>query len=95
MENMRFGKTEKTLSWVLVVALAVLAVAFGVKSCQRNQAAAVAETLSAKDVKAEKTELTFDFDAYEYAKAYPELSREFCDNSQAPALVMPSPLLFP
>ena len=81
MENMRFGKTEKTLSGVLVVALALLAVAFGVKSCQRSQAAAVAETLSAKDVKAEKTELTFDFDAYEYAKAYPELSREFCDNS--------------
>ena len=81
MENMRFGKTEKTLSVVLVVALAVLAVAFGVKSCQRNQAAAVAETLSAKDVEAEKSELTFDFDVYEYAKAYPELSREFCDNS--------------
>ena len=81
MEKMRFGKTEKTLSGVLVVALAVLAVVFGVKSCQRNHANAVAETLSAKDVEAEKSELTFDFDAYEYAKAYPELSREFCDNS--------------
>ncbi len=81
MENVRFGRNEKILSGILVVALAVLAIAFGVKSCQRNHAAAVAETLSAKDVEAEKTELTFDFDAYEYAKAYPELSREFCDNS--------------
>ena len=81
MKKVVFGKTEKTLSGVLVVALAVLAIVFGVKSCQRNHANAVAETLSAKDVEAEKSELTFDFDAYEYAKAYPELSREFCDNS--------------
>lgn len=81
MKKFRFGKTEKILSGILAVALVVLAIAVGVKSCQRNQAAAVAETLSAKDVEAEKSELTFDFDAYEYAKAYPELSREFCDNS--------------
>lgn len=77
----KFGKTEKILSGILAGLLVVLAIAFGVKSCQRNHADAEAETLSAKDVEAEKAELTFDFDAYEYAKAYPELSREFCDNS--------------
>ena len=77
----KFGKTEKILSGILAGLLVVLAIAFGVKSCQRNHADAEAETLSAKDVESEKAELTFDFDAYEYAKAYPELSREFCDNS--------------
>lgn len=77
----KFGKTEKILSGILAGLLIILAIAFGVKSCQRNHADAEAETLSAKDVEAEKAELTFDFDAYEYAKAYPELSREFCDNS--------------
>ena len=81
MKKMRFGNTEKALSVVLVVALVVLTVAFGVKSCQRNHADTEAETLSEKDVEEEKSELTFDFDNYEYAKAYPELSREFCDNS--------------
>lgn len=81
MKKFRFGKTEKILSGILAVALVVLVIAVGVKSCQRNHANAEAETLSAKDVEAEKSELTFDFDAYEYAKAYPELSREFCDNS--------------
>lgn len=81
MENVRFGRNEKILSGILVVALIILAIAFAVKSCQRNHADAEAGTLSAKDVEAEKSELTFDFDAYEYAKAYPELSREFCDNS--------------
>ncbi|MCP9459984.1 MAG: hypothetical protein NNC33_00710 [Candidatus Nanosyncoccus sp. P13S_S20_bin.18.1] len=77
----KFGKTEKILSGILAGLLVVLAIAFGVKSCQRNHADTEAETLSAKDVEAEKSELTFDFDNYEYAKAYPELSREFCDNS--------------
>ena len=81
MENVRFGRNEKILSGILVVALIILAIAFAVKSCQRNHADVEAGTLSAKDVEAEKSELTFDFDAYEYAKAYPELSREFCDNS--------------
>ena len=81
MKKVVFGKTEKILSGILVVALIILAIAFGVKSCQRNHADAEAETLSAKDVEAEKSELTFDFDNYEYAKVYPELSREFCDNS--------------
>lgn len=81
MENLRFGRNEKILSGILIASLVVLAIAFGVKSCQRNHADAEAETLSAKDVEAEKSELTFDFDNYEYAKAYPELSREFCDNS--------------
>ena len=77
----RFGKTEKILSGILAGLLVVLVIAVGVKSCQRNHADAEAGTLSAKDVEAEKSELTFDFDNYEYAKAYPELSREFCDNS--------------
>lgn len=77
----KFGKTEKILSGILAGLLVVLVIAVGVKSCQRNHADAEAETFSAKDVEAEKSELTFDFDAYEYAKAYPELSREFCDNS--------------
>lgn len=77
----KFEKTEKILSGILAGLLVVLVIAVGVKSCQRNHADAEAETLSAKDVEAEKAELTFDFDAYEYAKAYPELSREFCDNS--------------
>lgn len=81
MKKVVFGKTEKILSGILVVALIILAIAFGVKSCQRNHADTEAETLSAKDVEAEKAELTFDFDNYEYEKAYPELSREFCDNS--------------
>ena len=81
MKNLRFGRNEKILSGILAVALVLLVVAFGVKSCQRSHADAEAETLSAKDAEAEKSELTFDFDNYEYAKAYPELSREFCDNS--------------
>lgn len=77
----KFGKTEKILSGILAGLLVVLVIAVGVKSCQRNHADAEAGTLSAKDVEAEKSELTFDFDNYEYVKAYPELSREFCDNS--------------
>ena len=81
MKKFRFGKTEKILAGILAVTLVVLPIAVGVKSCQRNHADTEAETLSAKDVEAEKSELTFDFDNYEYAKAYPELSREFCDNS--------------
>ena len=81
MKKFRFGKIEKVLSGILVFAIVVVAIGAGVKSCQRNHANAEAETLSAKDVEAEKSELTFDFDNYEYAKAYPELSREFCDNS--------------
>ena len=81
MKKFRFGKIEKVLSGILVFAIVVVAIGAGVKSCQRNHANAEAETLSAKDVEAEKAELTFDFDAYEYARAYPELSREFCDNS--------------
>ena len=81
MKKFRFGKIEKVLSGILVFAIVVVAIGAGVKSCQRNHADAEAGTLSAKDVEAEKSELTFDFDAYEYAKAYPELSREFCDNS--------------
>ena len=81
MKKFRFGKIEKVLSGILVFAIVVVAIGAGVKSCQRNHANAEAETLSAKDVETEKSELTFDFDAYEYAKAYPELSREFCDNS--------------
>ena len=81
MKKFRFGKTEKILAGILAVTLVVLPIAVGVKSCQRNHADAEAETLSAKDAEAEKAELTFDFDNYEYAKAYPELSREFCDNS--------------
>lgn len=81
MKKFRFGKIEKVLSGILVFAIVVVAIGAGVKSCQRNHADTEAETLSAKDVEAEKSELTFDFDNYEYAKAYPELSREFCDNS--------------
>lgn len=81
MKKFRFGKIEKVLSGILVFAIVVVAIGAGVKSCQRNNANAEAETLSAKDVEAEKAELTFDFDNYEYEKAYPELSREFCDNS--------------
>ena len=81
MKKFRFGKIEKVLSGILVFAIVVVAIGAGVKSCQRNHADAEAETLSAKDAEAEKAELTFDFDNYEYAKAYPELSREFCDNS--------------
>ena len=74
-------KFEKILAGILVAALVVLALAVGVKSYQRNHTKVEAKTPSAKDVEAEKAELTFDFDNYEYAKAYPELSREFCDNS--------------
>ena len=81
MKKFKFGKIEKVLSGILVVAIVVVVIGAGVKSCQRNHASAEAETLSAKDVEAEKAELTFDFDNYEYEKAYPELSREFCDNS--------------
>lgn len=81
MKKFKFGKIEKVLSGILVVAIVVVVIGAGVKSCQRNHADAEAETLSAKDVEAEKAELTFDFDNYEYEKAYPELSREFCDNS--------------
>ena len=77
----KFGKKERVLTGILVAALVVLALAVGVKSYQRNHTKVEAKTPSAKDVEAEKAELTFDFDAYEYAKAYPELSREFCDNS--------------
>ena len=81
MKKFRFGKIEKVLSGILVFAIVVVVIGAGVKSCQRNHANAEAGTLSTKDVEAEKSELTFDFDNYEYAKAYPELSREFCDNS--------------
>ena len=81
MKKFKFGKIEKVLSGILVVAIVVVVIGAGVKSCQRNHADAEAETLSTKDVDAEKAELTFDFDNYEYEKAYPELSREFCDNS--------------
>ena len=81
MKKAKFGKDTRILAGILVVLLVILALVTGVKSCQRNHADAEAETLSAKDAEAEKSELTFDFDNYEYAKAYPELSREFCDNS--------------
>ena len=81
MKKFRFGKIEKVLSGILVFAIVAVAIGAGVKSCQRNHADAEAETHSAQDIEAEKAELTFDFDNYEYAKAYPELSREFCDNS--------------
>ena len=77
----KFGKKERVLTGILVAALVVLALAVGVKSYQRNHTKVEAKTPSAKNNEAEKSELTFDFDAYEYAKAYPELSREFCDNS--------------
>ena len=77
----KFGKKERVLTGILVAALVVLALAVGVKSYQRNHTKVEAKTPSAKDVEAEKAELTFDFDNYEYEKAYPELSREFCDNS--------------
>ena len=77
----KFGKKERVLAGILVAALAALALAVGVKSYQRNHTKVEAKTPSAKDVEAEKAELTFDFDNYEYEKAYPELSREFCDNS--------------
>lgn len=77
----KFGKKERVLAGILVAALVVLALAVGVKSYQRNHTKVEAKTPSAKDVEAEKAELTFDFDNYEYEKAYPELSREFCDNS--------------
>lgn len=81
MKKAKFGKDTRILAGILVVLLVILALVTGVKSCQRNHADAESETLSAKDAEAEKSELTFDFDNYEYAKAYPELSREFCDNS--------------
>ncbi|MBF1034541.1 MAG: hypothetical protein HXL10_00530 [Candidatus Nanosynbacter sp.] len=77
----KFGKKERVLAGILVAALVVLALAVGVKSYQRNHTKVEAKTPSAKNTEVEKSELTFDFDAYEYAKAYPELSREFCDNS--------------
>ena len=77
----KFGKKERVLSGILVAALVVLALAVGVKSYQRNHTKVEAKTPSAKNTEVEKSELTFDFDTYEYAKAYPELSREFCDNS--------------
>ena len=77
----KFGKKERVLAGILVAALAALALAVGVKSYQRNHTKVEAKTPSAKNTEVEKSELTFDFDAYEYAKAYPELSREFCDNS--------------
>ena len=77
----KFGKKERVLEGILVAALVVLALAVGVKSYQRNHTKVEAKTPSAKNTEVEKSELTFDFDAYEYAKAYPELSREFCDNS--------------
>ena len=81
MKKAKFGKDTRILAGILGVLLVILALVTGVKSCQRNHADAEAEALSAKDAEAEKSELTFDFDNYEYAKAYPELSREFCDNS--------------
>ena len=81
MKKAKFGKDTRILAGILGVLLVILALVTGVKSCQRNHADAGAETLSAQDAEAEKSELTFDFDAYEYAKAYPELSREFCNNS--------------
>ena len=77
----KIRKKERVLAGILVAALVVLALAVGVKSYQRNHTKVEAKTPSAKDVEAEKAELTFDFDNYEYEKAYPELSREFCDNS--------------
>ena len=77
----KVGKKERVLAGILVAALVVLALAVGVKSYQRNHTKVEAKTPSAKNTEVEKSELTFDFDAYEYAKAYPELSREFCDNS--------------
>ena len=77
----KFGKKERVLAGILVAALVVLALAVGVKSYQRNHTKVEAKTPSAKNTEVEKSELTFDFDTYEYAKAYPELSREFCDNS--------------
>ena len=77
----KFGKKERVLTGILVAALVVLALAVGVKSYQRNHTKVEAKTPSAKNTEVEKSELTFDFDAYEYAKAYPELSRELCDNS--------------
>ena len=81
MKKAKFGKDTRILAGILGVLLVILALVTGVKSCQRNHADAEAETLSAKDAAEEKSEWTFDFDNYEYAKAYPELSREFCDNS--------------
>ena len=81
MKKAKFGKDTRILAGILGVLLVILALVTGVKSCQRNHADAEAETFSAQDTEAEKSELTFDFDAFEYAKAYPELSREFCDNS--------------
>ena len=81
MKKAKFGKDTRILAGILGVLLVILALVTGVESCQRNHADAEAETLSAQDAEAEKSELTFDFDAYEYAKAYPELSREFCNNS--------------
>ena len=81
MKKAKFGKDTRILAGILGVLLVILALVTAVKSCQRNHANAEAGTLSTKDVEAEKSELTFDFDNYEYAKAYPELSREFCDNS--------------
>ena len=81
MKKAKFGKDTRILAGILGVLLVILALVTAVKSCQRNHADAEAETFSAQDAEAEKSELTFDFDAFEYAKAYPELSREFCDNS--------------
>ena len=81
MKKVKFGKDTRILLGILGVLLVILALVTGVKSCQRNHANTEAGTLSAKDVEEEKSEWTFDFDNYEYAKAYPELSREFCDNS--------------
>ena len=81
MKKAKFGKDTRILARILGVLLVILALVTGVKSCQRSHADAEAEALSAQDAEAEKSELTFDFDAFEYAKAYPELSREFCDNS--------------
>lgn len=81
MKKAKFGKDTRILAGILGVLLVILALVTAVKSCQRNHADAEAETHSAQDIEAEKAELTFDFDNYEYAKAYPELSREFCDNS--------------
>ena len=81
MKKAKFGKDTRILAGILGVLLVILALVTAVKSCQRNHADAEAETHSAQDTEAEKSELTFDFDAFEYAKAYPELSREFCNNS--------------
>ena len=58
MKKAKFGKDTRILAGILGVLLVILALVTAVKSCQRNHADAEAETLSAKDVEAEKAELT-------------------------------------